>query len=131
VPQQQHPVELILARGFTSNLATPAFIVDDEGSLIFFNEAAGELLGVHFEEAGAMGPEEWGGRFEPTDLDGRALALDELPLSIALSEARPAHRPMRIRSARADRHDIEVTAFPVVGRSGQEGAIAIFWERPQ
>ena len=127
----QHPVELIMARGFTSNLATPAFIVDDEGSLIFFNEAAGELLGVHFEEAGAMGHEEWGGRFEPKDLDGRPLAQEELPLSIALSDARPAHRPMRIRSAHAENHDIEVTAFPVVGRGGQAGAIAIFWERPR
>jgi len=120
-----------MARGFTSNLATPAFIVDDEGSLIFFNEAAGELLGVHFEEAGAMGHEEWGGRFEPKDLDGRPLAQEELPLSIALSDARPAHRPMRIRSAHAENHDIEVTAFPVVGRGGQAGAIAIFWERPR
>jgi PAS domain-containing protein len=131
VPPQQHPVELIMARGFTSNLATPAFIVDDSGNLIFFNEAAGELLGVHFEEAGAMGPEEWGGRFEPTDLDVRPLAPDELPLSIALSDARPAHRPMRIRSAHAENHDIEVTAFPVVGRGGQRGAIAIFWEMAQ
>jgi PAS domain-containing protein len=130
VPPHQHPVELIMARGFTSNLATPAFLVDSDGRLIFFNEAAGELLGVHYEEAGTMGADEWGGRFEPKDLDGRPLAPEELPLSIALSDARPAHRPMRIRSAHAEDHDIEVTAFPVVGRSGQRGAIAIFWERP-
>jgi hypothetical protein len=78
-----------------------------------------------------MGPEEWGGRFDPTDLDGHPIAPEDLPLSIALSDARPAHRPMRIRSARAENHDIEVTAFPVVGRAGQRGAIAIFWERPQ
>jgi PAS domain-containing protein len=131
VSTQQHPVELIMARGFTSNLATPAFLVDGDGSLIFYNEAAGELLGVSFEEAGAMGPAEWGGRFEPADLDGRPLAPEELPLTIALSDARPAHRPMRIRSAKSDSHDIEVTAFPVVGRAGQRGAIAIFWERPE
>ena len=45
-----------MARGFTSHLATPAFLVDDTGHVIFFNEAAGELLGVHFEEAGANSP---------------------------------------------------------------------------
>src|SRR5439155_1000052 len=39
----QHPVELIMARGFTSNLETPAFLVDDAGNLIYFNESAGEL----------------------------------------------------------------------------------------
>ena len=126
---QQHPVEVILARGFTSNLATPAFLVDQEGTLIFFNEPAGELLGVRFEEAGAMGPEEWGWRFAPTALDGRPLQLQELPLTIALRESRPAHSPMRIRSSRGDLHEIEVSAFPVVGRSGPRGAIAIFWDR--
>jgi PAS domain-containing protein len=126
---QQHPVEVILARGFTSNLATAAFLVDDEGNLIFYNEAAGELLGVRFEEAGPMGPQEWGGRFSPTDLDGSPLALDELPLTIALSQARPAHRPMRIHSANGQTREIEVTAFPVVGRSGPHGAVAIFWDR--
>jgi PAS domain-containing protein len=125
----QHPVEVIMARGFTSNLATPAFLVDSEGNLIFFNEAAGELLGVRFEDAGAMGPDEWGGRFSPCALDGRPLPLDELPLSIALDQARPAHTPMRIRSARGDAHEIEVTAFPIVGRAGPNGAIAIFWDR--
>jgi PAS domain-containing protein len=124
----QHPVELIMARGFTSNLATPAFLVDGAGNLIFFNEAAGELLGVRFEEAGAMGPAEWGGRFEPEALDGRPLPLEELPLAIALKQGRPAHSPMRIRSARGDSRKIEVTAFPVVGRAGPSGAIAIFWE---
>lgn len=124
----QHPIELILARGFTANLATPAFLVDRDGNLIFFNEAAGALLGVRFEEVGAMGPEEWGGRFEPIDSDGRPLALEELPLTIALSQARPAHRPMRIRAITGDEHDIEVTAFPVLGNTGQQGALAIFWE---
>ena len=125
---QQHPVEVILARGFTSNLATPAFLVDQEGTLIFFNEPAGELLGIRFEEAGPMAPQDWGGRFTPQDLNGDPLALEQLPLSIAVSEARPAHAPMRIEAADGRAHEIEVTAFPVVGRAGQSGALAIFWE---
>jgi hypothetical protein len=36
---------------------------------------------------------------------------------------------MRIRPAVGDPRDIEVTAFPVAGRSGQTGALAIFWDR--
>jgi PAS domain-containing protein len=117
-----------MARGFTSNLATPAFLVDAAGNLIFFNEAAGDLLGVRFEEAGSMGPDEWGGRFEPAALDGRPLSPEELPLTIALNRAQAAHSHMRIRSWRGESRDIEVTAFPVVGRTGMSGAIAIFWE---
>jgi PAS domain-containing protein len=125
---EQHPVEIIMARGFVANLTTPAFLVDQDGVLVFFNEAAGELLGVQFEEAGPMAPEEWGGRFEPTRPDGQPLALEELPLAIAMA-GRPAHSTMRIRPAGGDPRDIEVTAFPVAGRSGQTGALAIFWDR--
>jgi PAS domain-containing protein len=127
VAAQQHPVEIIMARGLMSNLTTPAFLVDEAGTLVFYNEGAGELLGVTFEEAGPMPAEEWGSRFEPTRPDGSALALEELPLGIALSEGRPAHAPMRITSAQGGSRTIEVTAFPVVGRGGQSGAIAIFW----
>ena len=119
---------LILAREFASNLATPLTIMDEEGTLVFFNERAEELLGVKYEEAGPMAPEEWGGRFSPTRLDGEPLSVAELPLAIALA-GRPAHAPMRIRSASGALCDIEVTAFPLAGRAGQTGALAIFWDR--
>jgi PAS domain-containing protein len=124
----QHPVELIMARGLISNLATAAFLVDADGVLVFFNERAAELLGVRYEETGPMAPAEWGGRFSPTALDGSPLAVADLPLSHAL-EGRAAHAPMRIRSANGSDADIEVTAFPLAGQAGQTGALAIFWER--
>ena len=126
----QHPVEIIMARGFMSNLTTPAYLIDRDGTLVFYNEAAGELLGLTFEEAGPMPAEEWGARFEPTRPDGSPMALEELPLGIAMGEGRPAHAPLRITSAAGTSHTIEVTAFPVVGRGGQTGAIAIFWDGP-
>lgn len=123
----QHPVEIILARGFVSNLATPAFLVGADGTLVFYNEAAADLLGVGFEEAGPMPAQEWGTRFQPVGADGTELALGELPLAIALTEGRPAHREMRIHSADGEERTLEVTAFPVVGHEGRSGAIAIFW----
>ena len=126
---QPHPVEMIMARGFVANLTTPAFLVDRDGVLVFYNEAAGQILGLTFEEAGPMPAEEWGSRFAPTGPDGRPLDAAELPLSIALGDGRAAHAEMHITSAagRADR--IEVTAFPVIGQDGQSGALAIFWSR--
>jgi PAS domain-containing protein len=127
--QEQHPVEVIMARGLMSNMTTPAFLVDNGGTLIFFNEAAGELLGLSFEDAGPMAPEEWGSRFTPHALDGRPLPLEELPLAVAMNEARPAHSLMRIVSAVGDERDIEVSAFPIVGRGGQSASLAIFWDR--
>jgi len=110
-----------------SNLATPAFLVGPDGTLVFYNEAAADLLGVGFEEAGPMPAQEWGTRFEPVAGDGHQLALEELPLSIALNEGRAAHREMRIRSGSGEDRMIEVTAFPIVGHEGRSGAIAIFW----
>jgi PAS domain-containing protein len=130
VSVEQHPVELIMARGFMANLKTPAFLVDQQGALVFYNEAAEEILGLTFGEAGPMPAEEWGSRFEPTGPDGRPVPVAELPLGIAVLEGRPAHAPLRITSAAGRAETIEVTAFPVIGRGGQSGALAIFWRTP-
>ena len=123
----QHPVEIIMARGMMTHLSTPAFLVDQVGNLIFFNEAAGQILGLHFEEAGSMGPEEWGTRFEPLSLEGEPLPVEELPLAISTAHGRPSHKHLRIRSVTGEEHHIEVSSFPIVGRTGQRGAMAIFW----
>ena len=68
----QKPLELILARNLMSALSTPAFLVDEGGVLVFYNEAAGALLGKRFEELGTVGAEEWGSLFGPFDKDRRA-----------------------------------------------------------
>ena len=124
------PLELILARNLITSLSTPAFLVGDDGVLLFYNEAAGSLLGMPFEEAGRMEPDEWGTAFGPFDDNGEPVPIDDLPLTIALREGRPAHSQVRIRSAKGDEHDIEVSAFPIVGTGAtQSGALAIFWLR--
>jgi hypothetical protein len=76
-----------------------------------------------------MAPAEWGSRFTPTALDGRPLPIEELPLAIAINEARAAHSLLRIVSAVGEERDIEVTAFPIIGRTGQSASLAIFWDR--
>jgi PAS domain-containing protein len=125
---EQQPVELILARSFVANLATPGFLVDEKGLLVFYNDAAGELLGIRFEEAGQMGPEEWGTRFEPVDAEGRSIPVDDLPLSRAL-RGQPTHAGLGIRAATGEESEIEVTALPILGTGGLKGALALFWAR--
>ena len=125
---EQQPLELILARNLLSSISTPAFLVDTAGTLVFFNEAAGALLGKHFEETGKMGPEEWGAAFGPFDRDGEPIHFEELPLTIALRHNRPAHDRFQLQSARGECHDIEVSALPLVASGGGfRGALAIFW----
>ena len=125
----QKPLELILARNLMSSLSTPAFLVDEEGMLVFYNEAAGVLLGKRFEEVGKMGPQEWGTAFGPFDEHGRPIEFEQLPLTIALRKGRPAHARHRIRSLDGSEHRIEVSAMPIVATNGLRGAMAVFWAR--
>jgi PAS domain-containing protein len=127
VASAQKPLELILARNLMSSLSTPAFLVDEEGELVFYNEAAGALLGKRFEEVGKMGAEEWGSAFGPLDENGEKIPFDDLPLTIALRQGKPAHANHRIRSLDGKDHEIEVSAMPIVTTHGARGAMAIFW----
>lgn len=128
----QQEVEVILARHFAESLAMPVFIVDPQGTLLFYNEPAEIILGQRFEETGAMPAEEWGTVFTPVDDGGRPLALDRLPLMIALTKKRPAHRYMLIKGLNGTARRIGVTAFPIIGQADRFlGAIALFWEENQ
>jgi hypothetical protein len=128
---KQRELILILAHDLTSRLATPAFVVDDEGTLVYFNEAAEPVLGRSYAEAGELRAGEWAADWEPTDAQGRPIPLEELPLGIAFREGRSAHRAMHITGGDGVGRDIEVTAFPLCARPDVTlGAIAVFWERP-
>jgi PAS domain-containing protein len=118
---------LILARNLMSALSTPAFLVDEGGLLVFYNEAAGMLLGRRFEELGAVGPDEWGSLFGPFDEGGEPLPYDELPLVKAVRAGRPAHAELAIRSTDGTQHAVEVSALPILTAHGSRGAIAVFW----
>jgi PAS domain-containing protein len=126
-PVSQRPLELILARNLMSALSTPAFLVDQGGVLVFYNEAAGALLGKRFEELGTVGPEEWGTMFGPFDEAGEPIPYDELPLVVAVRNGRPAHADFEIRSTDGALHTVEASAFPILTAHGSQGAIAVFW----
>jgi PAS domain-containing protein len=122
----QKPLELILARNLLTSISTPAFLVDADGVLLFYNEAAGALLGISFEEAGHMEPDEWGARFGPFDGEGERIPYDKLPLTVALREGKPAHATFCIHAADGESRDIELSATPIT--AGEvSGAMAIFW----
>ena len=74
-----------------SALSTPAFLVDEGGLLVFYNEAAGTLLGRGFDEVGHVGPGEWGGLFGPYDAAGEAIPYEELPVVRAVGAPGGSH----------------------------------------
>jgi len=126
----QKPLELILARNLLTSISTPAFLVDSDARLLFYNEAAGALLGRSFEEAGQMAAEEWTGAFGPLSEQRDPLPVDELPLTTVLREGRPGHGSYCIRSTSGEEHTIEASAFPLVGPNEEEsGAMVLWWPR--
>ncbi len=125
----QRPLGLILARNFLTSLSTPAFLVDKAGAIIFYNEAAGGMLGMSFEEFGHKPAEEWGSVIGPFGEGGEPLPIEDLPTTKALRAGRPAHGTFEIHSIRGESYEIESTALPIVAEGGQEGAMIFFWEQ--
>ena len=123
----QRPLELILARNLLASLSTPAFLVDAEGEIAFYNDAAGVLLGRRFEETGPMPAAEWTREFGPFDKEGSPVRFDSLDITEALRGNRPAHDSFCIRTHDGAFTSIEASGFPIMGAGGYRGAIIVFW----
>ena len=125
----QRPLELILARNLLTSLSTPAFLADEDGALVFYNEAAGALLGMSFEESGKLAPGEWSKMVGPFDGNGSPIDVEDLPVTQALRDGRPFHSEYSIRSTTGTEHEVEVSALPIVAPEGRQGAIVVFWPK--
>jgi PAS domain-containing protein len=125
--RQKHLV-LILARELVSNLATPTLVADDRGMLVFFNEAAEQVVGQTFAETGEMPLAEWEARFAPRTPEAEPVPLEQRPSGIALKERRPVHERLRITSDDGVVRDLAVTAFPLFAHADEfVGVVTIFW----
>ena len=125
----QRNLVLILARDFASRLATAVFLVDAEGNLIYYNEAAGRALGRPYVEGETMDAADWSTMFNPVDEDGNPIPVEELPLGVAILFQHPAHRHFWIEGEDGVRRAIEVTAFPLFAHADDMvGGVAIFWQ---
>jgi PAS domain-containing protein len=124
-----HEIEIILSRQLADSLTVPVFIVNPEGTLIFYNEPAEEILGKKFEDTGAMPVDDWGTSFFPHDEDGKDISPEELPLVQTIKHKIPAHKTFWIKALNGKSTKISVTSIPIIGRSKNfSGAMAIFWD---
>jgi PAS domain-containing protein len=125
--EQKHLV-LILAREFASNLATPMAITDEQGRLVYFNEAAEAIIGKPFSQAGELSFEEWSASATPRTREGDPLPPEHRPAAIALNERRPAHERLTVTGLDGVEREIAVTAFPLFAHAEEfVGLVAIFW----
>jgi PAS domain-containing protein len=127
----QKEIEMILARQLSSYLAVPIFIVDPDGTMVYFNRPAESLLGRRFEETREMPLETWSTAFSPMDESGAPFSPESLPLAVALNKRQTNNARFWITGLDNLRHHIEVTAFPLIGQADRYlGAVALFWELP-
>ncbi len=122
----QQPLDLILARNLMSVLETPSFLVDNEGQMVFFNEAAGDMLGKRFEEIGRLSREEWNA-IGPVDAEGEPVSSDKMPLAVALRDGKPAHGRFHICTDQDKIVEVETSAVPLVFGGDFHGAMVVFW----
>ena len=121
---------LILARELASNLATPMFLIDAEGQLVFFNEAAELLIGRPFAELGEIPALEFGAMLELTEPDGAPVRRRDTAAGIAFFQRRPAHRTLMATGYDGVRRLVDTTAYPLFGTAEEmHGVVAVFWER--
>ena len=121
----QQSLQLILARNLISTLSTAAMIVDPDETVVFYNEAAGEFLGMRYEETGKLSLSDWR---EAIGAAEGAIPEEQLPITVALRERRPVHLTTRVRPRSGSERSIEMLALPLIGTEDQhEGAIGVFW----
>ena len=123
------PIQIILIRQLAGYLSVPLLLVDPKGDLLFYNEPAETLLGRRFEETGPMPAEAWSTAFTPVDEQGQPIPPEDLPLMLALTTRRPAHKRYYIHGLNGVRRHIEVVAIPIAGLQREFlGATSLYWE---
>jgi PAS domain-containing protein len=127
----QPDLVLIVARSFATKLATPTLIIDTNGDLLYFNDAAAEVLGRPYLDIGELPASRWQELFQPRTLDEELLLPEQTPAGIALLERRPVHGSFAFRGLDEREREITVTAFPLFSHPEEiVGVMSIFWEQP-
>lgn len=125
----QQPIEVILAQRLASHLAMPVFLADADGALLFYNDAAEDIIGLRYDETGSVPMEVWARALVPRDHEGRELATAEMPIVEALTSRRPVHRSMVLRGLDGVDRSVTGTAVPIEGQGGRHlGVLTVFWE---
>jgi PAS domain-containing protein len=128
--QTPRSLPLILARELAANLATPMFLLDADGTLVFYNEAAELMLGKTYAEVGPISGADFGDLLRIEDVDGTPMRKRDSPVGIAYVQHEPSHRTLLAKPLGSDSVATwEVTAYPLFGRTGDmHGVLTVFWE---
>lgn len=125
---EQRNLTLILARSFASHLATAVFLLDTEGTVIYYNEAAERLIGQPFIEGAGLKIEQWMALRRPLDEDGNEIAVESLPIGTTLLKREPAHGVARFRREDGAYFRFENVTLPLFAHTEDfVGVMAMAW----
>jgi PAS domain-containing protein len=123
---------LIRAKHLAESVTTPMLLIDADGNLIFYNEAAELRLGQSFADLGTMPVSEWQEKFRVRGRDNAPFPLDAMPGWIELQKERPGVGHVRFTTMDGRDLFIAVCAFPLFTSERQfDGALVFFWEEEE
>jgi PAS domain-containing protein len=125
---QQHNLVLILARAFAAQLATAVFLLDPEGTIIYYNEAAERLTGRPFIEGAGSTADEWLSRTRPRDEEGVEIGVQDLPLGTTMLKQEPSHGIVIFSTADGVDRRVETASFPLFAHTEDfVGSFSVVW----
>jgi PAS domain-containing protein len=120
---------LIRAKHLAESVTTPMFIIDNDGNMIFFNEAAEVKVGRAFADVGQIPVAEWQEQFKVRELDDTPAPLESMPGWFQLQKERPGLGELMFTTFDGRDLRIAVCALPLFSGEDQfEGALVLFWE---
>jgi PAS domain-containing protein len=119
---------LILARELASNLSTPMFLVDAEGTLVYLNDAAELFICRTLVEIGEITGVEFGEQLQLQTPEGTPMRPHDSPAGIAFFQRRPAHKVVRATCFDGETRVVNATAYPLFGAQNElHGVVTVFW----
>jgi PAS domain-containing protein len=126
--REQRNLVLILARAFAAQLATAVFLLDPEGTVIYYNEAAERLTGRPFIEGAGSTAEDWLSRTRPRDEEGVEVGVQDLPLGTTMLKQEPSHGIVIFSTADGVDRRVETASFPLFAHTEDfVGSFSIVW----
>jgi PAS domain-containing protein len=120
---------LIRARHLAESIRMPTFLMQADGTMIFWNEAAESMTGVALSDTGPMMPGDWGKKLNVRDRDNNPWSLEEMPGWLKLFGEKSSFGHVRFSGAEGKDYFVAMCGVPLFSQPGElEGAFVIFWE---
>jgi PAS domain-containing protein len=104
------------------------FLLDPEGTIIYYNEAAERLTGRPFIEGAGSTAEDWLSRTRPRDEEGVEVGVQDLPLGTTMLKQEPSHGIVIFSTADGVDRRVETASFPLFAHTEDfVGSFSVVW----